>query len=433
MDIKTVVVLGANGSMGRNISAIFASFGDAKVYMVARKLENAVSAKELAIKSVRADSIEKKLFPVTYDQIEKIVREADLIFESVGENFETKQKVLSLIKPFLSQNKIVASGTSGLSINSLANILGEEFASNFYGIHFYNPPYIMTLCELIPYKNANTEKIRLIKKYLSNILQRDVVVIQDKPAFIGNRIGFQFINQALQFAELHAKDGGIDYVDYILGGHSGRAMSPLMTSDFVGLDVHKAIVENLYNNTKDYLNNTFELPTYAQKLIDQNMLGRKTKKGLYKREKNEDGRSISYVYDIEKGTYRKLNTYSIDFIEQMKKLIHRGEYFQASNLLLSTKTKESKILLHFMLIYVVYGIYISNSIGEDIHSSDTVMATGYNWIPPLAFIDFLGGKEVFIASVKANLNSEFLSFVKFDQLTNKILVSNYDFRRFLIA
>ena len=75
--------------------------------------------------------------------------------------------------------------------------------------------------------------------------------MKDSPAFLGNRIGFQFINEALQYAEKYKFNGGIDYIDAILGPFTGRAMSPLVTANFVGLDVHKAIVDNLYENTRD--------------------------------------------------------------------------------------------------------------------------------------------------------------------------------------
>jgi 3-hydroxyacyl-CoA dehydrogenase len=65
---------------------------------------------------------------------------------------------------------------------------------------------------------------------------------------MGNRIGFQFINNAMQFAVKYKDKGGIDYIDAILSGFTGRSMPPLVTSDFVGLDVHKAIVDNVFQN-----------------------------------------------------------------------------------------------------------------------------------------------------------------------------------------
>lgn len=70
--------------------------------------------------------------------------------------------------------------------------------------------------------------------------------VKDNPAFLGNRIGFQFINDAMQYADRFKDNGSIDYIDAILGSFTERSMAPLTTSDFVGLDVHKAIVDNIY-------------------------------------------------------------------------------------------------------------------------------------------------------------------------------------------
>lgn len=90
MDIKTVIVLGANGTMGRNVSAIFALFGATKVYLVCRTKEKAEKAEKAVIQafqSVKAESIRNKLIPATYDELKKCISDSDLIFESLSEDF----------------------------------------------------------------------------------------------------------------------------------------------------------------------------------------------------------------------------------------------------------------------------------------------------------------------------------------------------------
>ena len=82
MDIKTVTVVGANGTMGTNVAAMFASFGNAKVYMVSRDIEKSNKAIVKAIKSVRAESIKNNLIPADYSMLESCVSCSDLIFES---------------------------------------------------------------------------------------------------------------------------------------------------------------------------------------------------------------------------------------------------------------------------------------------------------------------------------------------------------------
>jgi 3-hydroxyacyl-CoA dehydrogenase len=89
-----------------------------------------------------------------------------------------------------------------------------------------------------------------------------VVETTDTPAFAGNRVGFKVLNEVAQLAEEH----GVAFMDALIGPHTGRAMAPLVTVDFVGWDVHKAIVDNLYANTSDEAHAAFALPAYMQKL-----------------------------------------------------------------------------------------------------------------------------------------------------------------------
>ena len=88
MNIKTVTVIGANGTMGCNVSAIFASFGNAKVYMVSRDMEKSKKAAIKAGNSVKASSIMNNLIPADYSMLDQCVSQSDLVFESVAENLE---------------------------------------------------------------------------------------------------------------------------------------------------------------------------------------------------------------------------------------------------------------------------------------------------------------------------------------------------------
>ena len=90
MQINTVTVIGANGTMGRNISGIFASFGNCKVYMVCRTIDKAIIAKNKAALSVKAEAIEQNLIPCDYSDFEKLISESDLVFDSIIEDMEKK-------------------------------------------------------------------------------------------------------------------------------------------------------------------------------------------------------------------------------------------------------------------------------------------------------------------------------------------------------
>ena len=433
MDIKTITVIGANGTMGCNVAGIFASFGDAKVYMVCRTMEAAKKAQLKASMSVKAEAIGKNLIPKTYDDLEECIKSSDLIFESVSEDINTKKEVYALITQSLTPNMIIGTGTSGLSINELSTCFSEDIKKNFMGIHMYNPPYNMILCEVIPSEYTDKEVLNSTKTYLKNILHRKVVEVKDKPAFMGNRIGFQFINEAMQYAEVYKDNGGIDYIDSILGPFTGRSMAPLTTSDFVGLDVHKAIVDNVYYNTNDYAHDTFIMPEFALNLVNDNKLGRKTGCGLYQAVVNSDGTKSINVYDITSKTYRPRNKYVFPFASNMRKEFKLGNYEKAFKGLVENHSIEAQICIQFLVKYVIYGIVTSKAIGEDIHSADDVMATGFNWVPPLAIIDALGGIIEFKKIANSKLSNEFLSHIDIDEIVKDVPKSNYDFRPFFKA
>ena len=155
MKIKTVTVLGANGTMGTNVSAIFASFGNAKVYMVSRDLEKSKAAAVRAGKSVKADSIVGNLIPADYGMLAQCVSESDLVFESAAENLDIKIDLHTKVGQNLKKGAIACTGSSGLSITRLAECYPEELRSQFFGVHMFNPPYQMPLCELTASKYSD--------------------------------------------------------------------------------------------------------------------------------------------------------------------------------------------------------------------------------------------------------------------------------------
>lgn len=438
MKIHTVTMLGANGTMGRNIAAIFASFGNAQVYLISRTKEKSVQAKEKAYKSVRAESIKEKMIPADYSQLEECVRKSDLIFEACAENWEIKVAVHHMIADTLNKindnkKRILCTGTSGLSITGLAELYLESHRSMFMGMHFFNPPYQMTLCELTPTHYTDRKVFDEIYGYGKDILFRTMVEVKDSPAFLGNRIGFQFINEALQTAEKYKYNGGIDYMDTILGPFTGRAMAPLVTADFVGLDVHKAIVDNLYENTYDYAHGTFVLPNFADRLVKEGRLGRKSGEGLYKTILHDSGIKIRQVYDIEHGYYRNVMHYTFPFVEEMVSAFQVGDYEQGFKTLISNRSQEADICCSFLLKYVVYSLEAAKEVGYEIHSADDVMAAGFNWCPPLAMIEAFGGKEIFRDLCRERLDADILEKINLEELMTGEEISRYDYRRFIKA
>lgn len=267
--------------------------------------------------------------------------------------------------------------------------------------------------------------------YCRKVLYCTVVEVKDSPAFLSNRIGFQFINEAMQYAEKY--NSGIDYIEAILGSFTGRNMALLVTSNFVGLDVHKAIVDNIHENTMDFAHDTFVLPGYVQKLIDEGNLGRKTGAGLYQTLIHDSGAKIRQVYDVENGTYRNVMKYTFPFAEAMLDGLKEGDYDRAMTVLKANRSLETEICLYFLLKYVLYSLRATELVSYDIHSVDGVMATGFNWYPPLAMIQAIGGVEAFESLCRERMDGELLDCIDLKHLLQRVEPSRYDYRKFIKA
>lgn len=433
MTIKTVTVVGANGTMGTNVSAIFASFGNAKVYMVSRDIEKSRKAALKAGKTVKADSIIQNLVPADYSMLADCVSQSDLVFESAAENIEIKIGLHTQIGASLKKGAVACTGSSGLSITRLAECYPKEMRCQFFGVHMFNPPYQLTLCELTASPYSDMQMYGELKEYLTDQLYRTVAESKDLPAFLGNRIGFYFMNEALQYAEKYQDNGGIDYIDSLLGPFTGRTMPPITTADFVGLDVHKAIVDNIYENTNDYVHKKFVLPSYVQKLIDQKKLGRKSGEGLYKLIKNDSGNKRMMVYDIKTGQYRDEIKYSFPFALRMKAFLRDGDYDDAIRELISNRSQEADICLRFLLRYIVYALYTAEHVGYDLRVADDVMATGFTWCPPFAMMEAFTRVCDLGALMKERLQPEILSNVNIDHIIAEQIKSKYDYRIYFKA
>lgn len=430
MNIKTVTVLGANGTMGRNVAAIFASFGHAKVYMVCRTKEKAKKAVIQAYKSIRAESIKDLLIPATYEELGNFIYQSDLIFESLTENFDVKKDMYDKIKPYLKEDVIVSTGTSGLSIKELSESFDEK-GNRFFGIHMFNPPYNLTLCELIVHNEYQKELALELKQYLSHKLHRTVVEVKDKPSFLGNRIGFFFISETLLLAEEYKDEGGIDYIDSIMGAFTGRTMAPLATADFVGLDVTKSIIDYIYEEIDDEFKESFKATNYLNDLVSNGYLGRKTNKGLFFKDRD---RNLTFVYDVKQNNYRLKNNYNFYFSNEMINYIKIGDYEKAVELLMDDESQEAVICKKMLLKYISYSLKISYEVSTDIESCDDAMATGFSWLPPIAMIDLFGGIDTVQKLSKKYLDERYVSIILNKEIINKLPErSKYDYRSYLKA
>ncbi|WP_213277991.1 3-hydroxyacyl-CoA dehydrogenase NAD-binding domain-containing protein [Chryseobacterium indologenes] len=202
------------------------------------------------------------------------LKDSDLVIEAIIENKEIKTKVFTELENYVSENCILSSNTSSISITSLGAELKKP--ERFIGIHFFNPAPLMPLVEVIP--SLLTEKTLAEKIY--NLMKewgKTPVIAKDIPGFIVNRIARPYYGEALRIVEENiATPEQVDDAMKTLGNFK---MGPFELMDLIGVDVNFAVTTTVY---KDY----FYDPKYKPSLLQQRMSeaklhGRKTGKGFY--------------------------------------------------------------------------------------------------------------------------------------------------------
>jgi 3-hydroxyacyl-CoA dehydrogenase len=383
-----VVILGANGVMGGAAAAVFAA-ANYRVTMLARDLGKANQGLVAAQNAARAEAVAERITLGTYaDDLARSVAQAGIIFEALAEEMELKREFFAKVDVVRQPESVVATNSSGLSIAGMAEERSDSFRRHFMGIHLYNPPHIIVGTELVPGPETDRAVLERIRATLAERLGRKVIVTRDRPAFVGNRVGFRVMNEAAQLAEEH----GVAFIDYLIGPHTGRAMAPLQTVDLVGWDVHKAIVDNVYTNcASDPARERFKLPAYMEEGVAKGRLGDKSAGGFYRR---AGGRTVE-VLDIASNTYQPfIPSRPVEFVERMKALNRVGRYRDALAVLAEAGGTEAEIAQRAILGYISYALNLVGEVAECHGDVDTIMSYGFNWTPPCVLADLIGVRRV---------------------------------------
>jgi 3-hydroxyacyl-CoA dehydrogenase len=387
--IRSVIILGSSGTIGSLTGGLIAQQG-IKVYFLSRTQERAFFGLKRAIAQARSEIISRNIVCGDYDHLlESALEEADLIIESVSENTEIKQKIYERIDQYRKLDTIVGSTTSSLPLTKLVQGRSEGFKKHFLSTHFYNPPARMLACEIASQPDTDPQVYNFMKDFLEHKLRRVVVPVKNIPGFAGNRIAFLLFSRITALAEEY----GVDMMDYLIGPYTGRLMPPLATIDLVGLDIHKAIIQNLYENTNDEMHDSFSLPSYINKMIDKGILGNKTKCGFYK--KLESGKNL--FFDPVTCDYTPATKPHVDFVEKAKQLIHLGMYREAFDAIKTARGREADVVMDILCTYIGYSYARIGEVTDyklGIYGIDKVMSFGFNWAPPSLIVGMLGGKEV---------------------------------------
>ena len=201
-------------------------------------------------------------------------KDADFVIESVVEDLDIKKKVFAELHELCKPEAILATNTTSMSISAIAEATGRE--DKVVQMHFFNPPTIMKLVEIMP--GAKTSKDTLAKaEEIAKTLGKDPVVCEkEAPAGIVSRVLGQLLNEATWLVQTGvAKPADIDKAMKLGAGHP---MGPLTLVDMIGLDVHRAKMQTLKRVLDDP---RYQHPPIVDELVEKGHLGKKSGKGFY--------------------------------------------------------------------------------------------------------------------------------------------------------
>src|SRR3546814_820163 len=282
-----------------------------------------------------------------------------------------KQDLYEKIAPFVADHAVLASNTSGLGINKLAEVLPEKLRSRFCGVHFFNPPRYMHLAELIPAKGTDKAVLEGLETFLTTTLGKGVVYARDTPNFIGNRIGvFSILSTIHHTAETGL---GFDEVDALTGPLAGRPKSATYrTSDVVGLDTMAHVIKTMADTLPDDpWHKYFKSPKWLAALVEKGALGQKTGAGIFRKV----GKDIM-VLDLEKQDYRAADRKAADEVVEILKTKNPVAKFAA---LRESGHPQAQLLWAVFRDLVHYSAYHLADSAQTARHADRAYRQGYGW------------------------------------------------------
>jgi len=281
MEVKKIAVLGA-GLMGHGICQVAAQSGfevwlrdveqrfiDKGMEMIRGSLARFESKGQLTRDQV--NGILNRIHPTM--SLEEAAKNADLVIEAVPERMEIKTPVFQEVDKHAPSHAIVASNTSSISITQLGSATSRP--EKVCGMHFFNPPQLMRLVEVIRGLKTSDETIQTIVDAAHKMGKETVLVKKDCPGFIMNRVLVPALNEAVALYWEGIADR--DDIDKAIKLGLNWPMGPLMLLDYIGADTTLLIAEVLEMG----IGPKFHPPTGLKQMVGANLLGRKTGEGFY--------------------------------------------------------------------------------------------------------------------------------------------------------
>lgn len=279
--IRQVAVIGT-GTMGRGIAYLAAMAGyetvihdadpgalDAARSSVESTLQKGVERGKVA----EADAAGARERIHLAEELEAAVHAADLVIEAVPEDLDLKRNLFSQADLFCGEETILASNTSSISISLLSGAV--ERRDRFVGMHFFNPPHLMKLIELVRGERTSDETIAEVRA-VAEAMGKTPIVVSDVPGFATSRLGVAIGLEAIRMLEEGVASA--EDIDRAMELGYNHPMGPLRLTDLVGLDVRLGIAEYLAST----LGSRFEPPQTLRDKVAEGKLGKKTGEGFYR-------------------------------------------------------------------------------------------------------------------------------------------------------
>lgn len=317
-----------------------------------------------------------------------LLKGCDLVIEAIIENLDIKRSLFEKLENTLDEGTVLASNTSGLRIADMLQGRGDSFRKNFLVMHFFNPVRYMKLLELVAGEDTDPAVMNRMSLFGTDQLGKGIVIGKDTPNFVGNRIGCYsmslIMNQMLE-AGLTPED-----VDAISGPPMGHPKSAsYRTADMVGLDTFKHVSDNCYAMlTDDPERDVFKLPEFVDVMVEQKLLGNKTRGGFYK--KTKEG---IQTFDPVKLEYRpKAGDAEIKkFCKSLK-----GSPADRVKALVENDGPAGKFAWAVLSKTLAYSAKKIGEITDDVEAVDNAMKWGYNWdLGPFETWDAIGFKAAY--------------------------------------
>lgn len=279
-DEMNIAVLGA-GSMGHGIAQVSAMAGhdvivrDIDEDIVQDGLETIEANLEGGIErgkidSDRRDATLERLSGTT--SIETAVADADLVIEAIPERMDLKKETFETVDEYAPDSAVLATNTSSLSVTELASTL--EDPGRMLGLHFFKPPHIMPIIEIVLAEQTRDETLSAGEEYADSA-EKTAVTVKDTPGFASSRLGAMLSIEALRM--LQAGVASAEDIDTAMRLGYNHAMGPIETVDHTGVDVNLEVMEYL----REELGERYKPPQILKRKARAGKLGRKTGEGFY--------------------------------------------------------------------------------------------------------------------------------------------------------